>query len=340
MKPRELKTVLKAHVEARQPAIIVSEPGLGKSAIVNQIAEELGFDIEFSHPVTEDPTDPKGMPWCWSDDKGIRADFIPFGTIEKLVKAKKRTIWMIDDLGQAPLMVQAPYMQWFHARRVNGHILSDNVSILAATNRKQDKSASNGIIEALKSRSGIYNLEADLEDWCQWAYQNEILPDIIACLRANSQILCQFKPTTDLVNSPCPRSWHLLSNILKQGVPEALEYEISSGHVGEAAATSYIGFRRIANKLSGKNHPDYIIMNPEDGGIPANEGEANIQYVICTTLARKASGNTVDRIVTYADRLPEEFSVLLMKDTINFFPKATSSKTYLKWAQKHAEVLF
>jgi hypothetical protein len=278
------------------------------------------------------------MPWCWTDKKGeIHADFVPFGQIEQLIHAEKPTIWMIDDLGQAALMVQAPYMQWFHARRVNGHKLSDKVSILAATNRKQDKSASNGIIEALKSRSGIYNLEADLEDWCQWAFQNNILPDIIATLRANSQLLCKFTPTTDLVNSPCPRSWHLLSNILQNKIPEHLEYEVAVGHVGEAAAVSYIGYRKIVNQLSGKNHPDYIIMNPDDGGIPE---KADILYVICSTLARKASNGTVDRLIKYADRLPAEFSVLLMRDALNFYPKTVQSKAYINWASKHAEIIF
>ena len=337
VRPRELMALLEANILTREPALVVSSPGLGKTDMVGQIAKKLDADLIMSHPSTEDPTDPKGMPWCWNEKGVIKADFIPFGQIEKLIKADRLTVWFIDDLGQAAWSVQAPYMQWFGSRRVNGHILNDNVAIIAATNRKSDKAASNGIIEPLKGRSVIYDLTDDIDDWCMWAYQNNILPDIIACLRANSSILCDFKPTSELTNSPTPRTWHKLSNLMSSGkIPDHLEMEVAKGYVGEAAATHYLGFRRIGKSLSGKNSPDYIILHPDDGGIPDS---LDALYVICGTLARKASENTMGRLVTYANRLPAEFSVYLIKDAVSFCKDTVNTKAYVEWLSAHADVV-
>lgn len=337
LKPSELAQVLEAHLFTQEPALIVSSPGIGKTEIMCQVANKLGFDLIMSHPSTEDPTDPKGMPWCWSEDGNIKADFIPFGTIKKLLTATKPTAWFIDDLGQAAWSIQAPYMQWFGSRRVNGHILSDQVSIVAATNRKNEKAASNGVIEPLKGRSGIYELASDLDDWCKWAIEHDILPDIVACLRANSAILCDFKPTTELTNSPTPRTWAKLSKLLSSGkIPEHLEFDAIKGYVGEGAGTHYLGYRKIAKNLSGKSSPDYIINHPEDGNVPE---AADVLYVICGTLARKCTEKTFTNIITYANRLPAEFSVYLVKDATGICPTAIKNVAFVEWLKLHKDIV-
>ena len=81
-----------------------------------------------------------------------QAEFLPFGDLRALIQADKDTVFFLDDLGQAPPTVQAAAMQLILARRINGHHVSDSVTFIAATNRKQDKAGVSGILEPVKSR--------------------------------------------------------------------------------------------------------------------------------------------------------------------------------------------
>jgi hypothetical protein len=72
------------------------------SDIVEQVANELDHELLISHPVVEDPTDSKGLPFAAADGQSAR--FLPFGDLERALQARKRPlIWFLDDLGQAAL---------------------------------------------------------------------------------------------------------------------------------------------------------------------------------------------------------------------------------------------
>lgn len=191
MKPSQLSRLLTAAIPAGLPVLIKGAPGVGKSAIVEQAAAEVGADMILSHPAVSDPTDAKGLPWVGKD--GESATFLPFGELAQAIKADRPTVWFLDDLGQAPPAVQASYMQLLLARRVNGHKLPDCVTFVAATNRRTDRAGVSGILEPVKSRfAAIVELEADLDEWCKWAIAQELPPELIAFLRFQPHSLSSF----------------------------------------------------------------------------------------------------------------------------------------------------
>lgn len=59
-------------------------------------------------------------------------------------------------------------MQPILARRINGFQVSDNIRFVAAANRLGDKAGANAILEPVKSRFLIVELEADIDEWCNW----------------------------------------------------------------------------------------------------------------------------------------------------------------------------
>ncbi|MEK6295273.1 MAG: ATP-binding protein, partial [Paraburkholderia tropica] len=111
----QLKSLLLAYVPQRLPVIVSGRPGVGKSDIVEQVANELDHDLLISHPVVEDPTDSKGLPFAAADGQSAR--FLPFGDLERALQVRKRPlIWFLDDLGQAAPSVQAAKMHLQLAR--------------------------------------------------------------------------------------------------------------------------------------------------------------------------------------------------------------------------------
>lgn len=336
MKASVLKPVIQTGIKANEPVLITGAPGIGKSDIVAEAAAEADARLIISHPVVSDPTDFKGLPWAGD---GKTATFLPFGDLAELIKADSLTVYFLDDLGQAPPSVQAAAMQLLLARRINGHAVSEHVRFIAATNRKSDRAGVSGVLEPVKSRfASIIELEVDLEDWVKWALSHSILTEIIAFLRFKPALLHDFKPTGEIKNSPCPRTWAKLSAMLQAGPPEAAEFDIAQGAVGEGAAGEFMAFRRIYHRLP---NVDRILMDPDKAEIPEAK-EPAVLYALCGALAAKASEQTFDRIVRYGNRLPDEFSVLLIKDSCRSAenPNALyNTRAFIEWSSKHSDVL-
>jgi hypothetical protein len=49
--------------------------------------------------------------------------------------------------------------------------------------------------------------------------------------------------------------------------------------------------------------------------------------------------DNIDRVMAYTSRLPAEFAVMTIKDSVKLVPKITSTRAFLEWATANAEVL-
>ena len=323
MRPSDASKLLAAMIKARLPALLVGPPGVGKSQIVEQAATEAGNNLHCSFPALEDPTDPKGFPWL-SANKDY-ADFKPFGTLHRVLTSKHACVWFIDDLGQATPSVQAAYMQWLLARRMNGRVLPDHVTILAATNRRTDRAGVSGILEPVKSRFvSIVGIEPNLDDLCQWAIKRGgWMPSSIAFMRFRPELMHQFTPSQDIVNYPSPRTWDHADKLLRLNLPPSVELAAIQGAVGEGPGIERLVFEReFREKIS--LSLDAILLDPDSAPIP--ETPATL-YAVAVGLASKATEGNFGRVARYAERLREhrceqhrggmgEFGVLLIRDAV------------------------
>jgi len=330
MKPSQLTSLLLKTIPAKYPVLVTGQPGCGKTDTISAACRQLNVELIMEHPVVSDPTDAKGLPWVVNG----KAKFLPIGNLDKLISTKKPTVCFIDDLGQAPHLVQAAYMQLILSRRINGHEVSPHVCFIAATNRRTDKAGVSGVIEPMKSRfATIVPLDISLDDWVQWALQNDIPVEFISFARYRPGVLSDFKPTNDLTNSGSPRTFANAARMYQLGLPKEVEYETLAGSIGEGYAAELVGFLKIFRSLPS---PDSILMNPDKAEVPTDPATL---YALCGALARKASDQTMERLVTYADRLPAEFSVLMVRDCVGLAPAVVNTKSFIGWSSRNADVL-
>lgn len=330
MKPSELSTLLETTTHARLPILIKGAPGIGKTDIVKQACQTAGADLIISHPVVSDPVDYKGFPYVIDNE----ARFLPFGDLNALIQATSPTVYFMDDLGQAPAAVQAAAMQLILERRINGHKVSDQVTFIAATNRKIDRAGVTGILEPVKSRfSAIVELEPDVDDWVRWAIQNNLPPELIAFIRFRPNLLFDFQASTDLTNSPCPRTVNNVARLMQAHLPRELQYEAFSGAAGEAFAIELIGFLQVYKTLP---DIDRVLADPAGTGCPQDPATL---YALCGALAGRADKATMPSIVEYAKRLPAEFSVLLVTDSVNHNPEVAETEAFIEWSSSNNSVL-
>jgi hypothetical protein len=327
MSPKTMKDTLLKAMSAGLPVLIKGAPGIGKSDIVNQVANDLEMDLIISHPVVSDPTDYKGLPGIVDG----KAEFLPFGDLRQLIEADKPTICFLDDLGQAPAVVQAACMQLILARQIDGHKISDDIVFVAATNRRKDRAGVTGILEPVKSRfATIISLEADPDEWIEWALANDVPPELIGFIHFRPSLLNSEEASAEIVNHPCPRTITYAGKLIKAGLNNL---EVLSGAIGEGAAAELVGFIKVF-----KNLPNIsaILLDPENEQVPEENGSL---YAVVAALVEKATEDNADRIFIYGNRLPADFSVLLVRDMLRKNGEVKNTTGFIEWAAKHADVL-
>jgi len=328
MNPNQLRKLLSVAFKRGQRVLIKGSPGIGKSDIVEQAAKDLEFALQISHPSVSDPTDYKGMPAVLANGK---AEFLPFGDLNKLIETKEPLIAFLDDLGQAPPAVQAAVMQLIQARRVNGHRISDKVVFCAATNDTTHMAGVSGLLEPVKSRwDTIVELDVKVDDWCEWAFDHDMPPELVAFIRFRPDLLNNFKPTREIKNSPCPRTVAAVGRWLNCGVKD---YDVIAGAAGEGFATELVAFLKLYAEMP---NLDEILMNPDSSPVPTQPAT---KYAVTCGLARKCTPENIERVYRYAQRLEKEFEVCLVRDAVRINKQNQTTRTFIAWATKNAGIL-
>jgi len=317
-------------IKANQPCLIVGAPGIGKSDIVNQIRLNLGMDLILTHPVVSDPLDAKGLPHAYQNATTgeVLADFIPYGDLRYAMSAKKPTLWFIDDLGQAPPAVQAAFMQLLLAREVNGKAISHHIRFVAATNGRQHRANVTGILEPVKSRFGsIFELVPNIDDFCDFAYKVKMLPAIPAFLRFDTPRLFDFNANADMEQNPSPRTWHKLSDILKEmgtTLPH-LRQKVVASAVGEGAALAYCTFEKI--KL-----PDIDMLIKYPDTFPPTTAP-DVLYAMASSIAIRTTLQNIDNVVHLAGKFPRQMGAMMMNDARSVCPDIDLTDAFGRWSE-------
>lgn len=326
LSPARLTQLLATYIPKRLPVLITGRPGIGKSDIVEAATEEAEHDLLISHPVVEDPTDSKGLPFPSAD--GTHARFLPFGDLERALSAARPLVWFFDDLGQASPAVQAAKMQLLLARRIGEHQLPDCVTFVAATNRRSDNAGVTGILDPLISRfAAVVELEATVDDWTAWAVRQNVPPELIAFLRFRPDLLWEARSGRDIVASASPRKWGFLAKTMPAVSADLLPDAICAT-VGEGAGAELISFLSIYRALPSV---DAILLDPSRGVIP---DEPSILYALTAALSHKASDGNFERVLQYADRLADtgkrEFTAVLVRDSIARTPDLQNHHAFIR----------
>jgi hypothetical protein len=327
MNAKQLQETLKKAVKAGLPVLVKGAPGIGKSDIIAQVANELKYNLIIFHPVVSDPTDFKGLPGIVNG----KAEFLPFGDLRELIEAKKPTIAFMDDIGQAPAVVQAALMQLILARQVNGNKISNKVVFIAATNRREDRAGVTGILEPVKSRfATIIELEPTSDEWIEWAFDNDMPAELIGFINFRPALLHEGKATADIVNHPCPRTIAYAGKLLNIGLDDI---ETLAGAVGEGCAVELVGFIQVYKSLP---NISAILLDPDNAIVP---DEPAALYAVVSALVDTITKDNANRVLKYGNRLPADFSVLLVRDAIRKEPKIQNTNAFIKWATLHKDVL-
>ena len=325
-----LKKILLNLMPAKEPVLITGRPGIGKTSLIHEVQNELGYDLMISHPVVKEPIDYKGLPFVHvSKDGAVKADFYPYGELTDLMQATKPTIWFIDDLGQARPQVQAPLMQIILERAIDGVPISPEIRIVAATNRREDNAAVQGLITPLIDRFiGVFELEYDHDDFLTWGRTESRVPSVVlAFISYRPELMSKYAVSRNIEKTPTPRSVAGLGRLVQYGIDDRQAYIAA---VGEGFGSEFGAFIQVWKSL-----PDLkkIWKNPAKEPVPA---KLDVKYALMAALAERTTKDEMAATVTYLLRVEPEFSMFCMKDLIGRKPALVTHSAFAEWTKAHA----
>ncbi len=329
MTPSQIVSALNSLISIRQPAFLWGAPGVGKSQIVAQVAESRGVALRDIRAVLLDPVDLRGLPRI--TEQGLSV-WCPPAFLPTPADPEEGIIFL-DELNAAPPLVQAACYQLILDRAIGEYRLPDGWAIVAAGNREKDKAVSYRMPSALANRMVHLEFDANLDDWLAWAQMAGIRPEVCAFLRFRPRLLHDFDPQKSEKAFASPRSWEFVSRILDAVPDQDVEYELFQGTVGAAGAAEFMGFLAVWRELP---TVEEVLAAPASAAVPL---EPAALYAMCEALSLRANAETINALTAYAERLPSEFGVLLMRDAVCQDTELVHTEAFSRWAEKNAEVL-
>lgn len=231
-----------------RPVFIWGAPGIGKSALVEKFADEVGLECVSLLGSQLAPEDIIGIPQI----RGDVSEFLP----PKMIAKKEAYVLFLDELNACSQEVQKAFYSLIYERRIGEYRLPEGSIVIGAGNRMQDSAIVKNMSSALINRMFHVQLKPDVKQWLEWGYGNSLHPLVLEYITQRPDHLFSEPPKTEEPFST-PRSWHMLSDAIKaydngkDSLTEARLKMLSYGCVSASHAGMFVAFtKQLKNKYA------------------------------------------------------------------------------------------
>jgi MoxR-like ATPase len=277
--PSQLLEFLLA-VAPRRPVMIRGQPGIGKSALVEKFAADLGMPCVSLLGSQLAPEDLLGVPQIID---GV-SRFCPPAQIAR----KDPYVLFLDELNGCSHEIQKAFYSLIHERRLGDYHLPGGSVVIAAGNRAEDNAIVKPLSSALVNRMVHVQLRVSVPEWLQWAAENSIHHWVADYIRQRPDHLCAPAPKIEEPFST-PRSWHMLSDQLQElcHEDEVSERMLEAATAGCLSPIHAGQFRAYIKQVRHRHTLDAVLTG--DQGWPRNAKDADLLYFLAMSLRSRLS---------------------------------------------------
>jgi AAA domain (dynein-related subfamily) len=338
--PSEIKDFIIDALLMKDIAYIAGPPGIGKSDIVAEIADEFNLkllDIRLSQMLPEDLT---GLPSL--DAKTGKAEYNPFSTFpmvgDEIPKGYVGWLIFLDELSSSSEEIMAAIYSLLLGHTVGGKRVHPKALLVAAGNRASDSAIARALPDTLITRMLPVEMKVSPKDWGVWATgpRGGIADEVVDFISKYPDLLHSTVDATkrdELETFPTPRGWAKVSKQVKHhekkskanqitrkdsaGIPTGagvVNATITPGilalmeaAVGVPAAKA---FQEHYDESIALPYPWEVAQSPGSARLPASTiGKAKLTSDLVDFFIDNGD-QTRDSLLTYMNRLGGEYSSL------------------------------
>jgi len=323
------------------------EPGIGKSSMLEQIAERLGYDHAYIDVPNMDLGD-VAMPVI--DHETRTTKYYPNARFK--IHNGKPLVMMFDEFSKGADPVKNmlhPCLEKANPRL--GDVSLDNRTVVFLTGNL----STDGVGDNLKAHTRNRIVEITVakptaEEWINWAIEKDISPEVIAWVNRFPQVLASYtdggQGDNPYIYNPrktqnafvSPRSLETASNIVKTRKDNDSDAVIAAltGAIGESGARDMQAYIEFADQLPTW---DATIKDPKNTRIPTSPGACAI--VVFGAIAR-VTKDTITPFMEYLERFDAEWQAVFAINIAKNAGKqsiAFSSSAFKDWVVKNQDLL-
>jgi len=322
--------------ELKEPLMIWGGFGIGKTRVMEQAAEEAGAFLVPILLSQYESVDIRGLPspdLKTDSTRWLKASTFPF-------KGNKgfptdRPIWVfLDEMTSSTQPVMAVGYQLVNDLRVGEFELMDNVRIIAAGNREQDKGIVNRMPMPLNNRFVHCEAIVDVDAFTEWGTSVGLPAVGMAFIQWRKQLLHNYDPKKSGKVVATPRSWEKAFRAYGNEKASDIHKEWAmAGAVGSGPTAEFMGFVKIWQRVRGMLKD--IMQNPESAPLLEDQSE---MYAVAVSLSGEMSKKTADAIYKYLTRMEPMYTVLAMTLACRRDREISETDAFMNFATKYKAV--
>lgn len=323
---KSAKALCQHYMAKNIPSYVEGPPGVGKSEMWQQIANEQGIPLIDLRLAQMDPVDLRGLPKHTGNfTTWARPDFWPLTE-----RDGERGIILFDELGDCGKAIQSAAYQIILDGKAGPHVIPTGWYRCAAGNNRKHRAGAQAMSTALANRFAWVEVEADPECFHEHGNKVGYHHFVLGFIKFRPALLHSMEGA-DLRAFPTPRAWARVSLVCD--TPEDVRLRLIRGLVGDGAAAEFTSYMKTLDLPS----IEEIVADPKRCHVPK---EPASRYALSSMLARYTTRQNIDKIMTYIKR-PEfgrDFEICTVLDGTKRDAALTETKSFVDFANRNSDL--
>ena len=239
-------------VEEQRPVFLMGPPGIGKTAIMEQIASELGVGLVSYSMTHHTRQSALGLPFIASKTYGGKEYQVSEYTMSEIIASVydlmeesgvREGILFLDEINCVSETLAPSMLQFLQYKTFGRHRVPEGWIVVTAGNPPEYNNSVRDFDIVTWDRLKRIDVEPDYGAWKEYAYKKGFLPAVITYLDIKKGDFYRIETTVDGKSFVTARGWSDLSDMIRL-------YEQHSLKVDEKLVGQYLQNRKIAKDFA------------------------------------------------------------------------------------------
>lgn len=239
-------------IEKQRPVFLMGPPGIGKTAIMEQIAAELGVGLVSYSMTHHTRQSALGLPFIVQKNYGGREYDVSEYTMSEIIASVydmmeetglREGILFLDEINCVSETLAPSMLQFLQYKIFGRHRVPDGWIVVTAGNPPEYNNSVREFDIVTWDRLKRIDVEPDFGVWKEYAYLSNVHPAIISYLDVKHSDFYKIESTVDGKSFVTARGWSDLSDMIKL-------YEKHGLKVDNALVSQYLQNKKIARDFA------------------------------------------------------------------------------------------